>query len=167
MISYIFGFFLLLIAFLVQITLGSFLSIKGVQPDFILIVVALSAFIEGPINGAVSGFFGGLMLDLVSIRNLGLGALCKTLVGYFAGLVERTILAENIILPMFAIFLATLVDRLIFTGVSFLLGSAYPFREVFWSQVIPTAIYNSLLVPLIYSGLLKLELFKKEHLSIR
>ncbi len=162
MVPYIFGFFLLLIAFLVQITLGSLLSIRGVQPDFILIVVVLSAFIEGPVTGALSGFVGGLMLDLVSIRNLGLGALCKTLVGYVAGLVKQTILAEKIFLPMFAIFLVTLIDKLIFMGVSFLIGSVYPLKEIFWSQIIPAAIYNSLLIPFIYHLFLKLEQFKEK-----
>ncbi len=162
MVPYIFGFFLLLIAFLVQITLSSLFSIRGVQPDFILIVVVLSAFIEGPVTGALSGFVGGLMLDLVYIRNLGLGALCKTLVGYVAGLVKQTILAENIFLPMFAIFLATLIDKLILAGVSFLIGSVYPLKEVFWPQIIPAAIYNSLLIPFIYPLFLKLEQFKEK-----
>ncbi|MDI6689253.1 MAG: rod shape-determining protein MreD [Actinomycetota bacterium] len=148
--SYLLGFLVLLAAFILQTTIAPHIDIRGVQPDFILIVVVTCAFIEGPAIGSVAGFFGGLLHDLVLTQIVGIHALCKTIVGYVAGLVERTIFAESIFLPMAAIFLASLLNQLIYAVVIFLLGYEVPFLMVLMTIVIPSAFYNSLLTPLVY-----------------
>ncbi|HAW60303.1 MAG TPA: rod shape-determining protein MreD [Actinobacteria bacterium] len=157
----IFGFFVLLLSFILQTTLVPHLKIFGAQPDLILVVVAVYAFIHGSAGGSIGGFFGGLLQDMVLIRNMGFNALCKTIVGYLAGLVERTVFAESILLPMVAIFIASLIHETIYLSFSIFLGEAISLDLSLWRIVIPSAIYNAILALLIYPLLCRISIYEE------
>lgn len=157
----IFGFSILLISFILQTTLVPHLKIFGAQPDLILVVVAAYAFIHGSAGGSIGGFFGGLLQDMVLIRNMGFNALCKTIVGYLAGLVERTVFAESILLPVVAIFLASLLHETIYLSFSVFLGEVVPLDLSLWRIVIPSAIYNAILTLLVYPLLCKINIYEE------
>lgn len=78
---------LLVLAVVIELTVFAPLPWWGATPPLVLVVVAAIAFAFGPITGAVSGFVGGLLLDLAppAVATIGLSALIFTVLGYGLG----------------------------------------------------------------------------------
>ncbi|MHB8842289.1 MAG: rod shape-determining protein MreD [Candidatus Aquicultor sp.] len=153
-------------AFILQAVLVPHIALGGTKPDIILIVTALYGFTYGAQVGAIAGFFGGFLGDLAGGMHVGLGLVSKSIVGFFAGLVQRTIFVESILLPMLAIFIATWLNEFVYVGFMFLLGEITPIKVLMLQVILPTAIYNALLTPLIYLIVRRFLVFKQETPSI-
>lgn len=143
-------------AFLLQTTLAPHVRIVGVQPDFLLIVVVIYGFIEGPVVGSVCGFFAGLLQDMLLMTTLGLNALSKTILGYLSGMIEQNLFSENFVMPMLAIFAATLLNESIVIALRVTLGESISPVVAGRSIVVPAAIYNAVLAGLSYPLLARL-----------
>lgn len=75
-----------LAAFLIQFYLSGYITIKGIRPDFLLMVVIYVAMRSGSTVGVVVGFVMGLLEDLLSAGSLfGLAPLTKSLTGFLIG----------------------------------------------------------------------------------
>ncbi len=81
----------LMIAVTVQTSVLSNIAVAGVTCDLVLIVVIALALSRGPEWGAITGFGGGLLLDVVppADHTAGRWALALALAGYVAGLIRR------------------------------------------------------------------------------
>jgi rod shape-determining protein MreD len=75
-------------AVLVQLTVVNPLNLPGGGPDLALLALLGLALVQGAVSGAVTGFFVGLMLDVVPPADgeIGQWALVLCLVGYVTGL---------------------------------------------------------------------------------
>ncbi len=133
-----------------QASVVPYLAIGGIQPDLVLIAIVLLGFSEGSIKGSVFGFLGGLIEDVLGGQVVGLSAFSKCIVGYISGLVERTIFVENVLLPMGAIFAASILNDFTYAGFNFLLGESISIEKLFFGIALPTAVYNALAMPLVY-----------------
>lgn len=69
----------------IQTTIIPLVSIAGVLPDLILVLLVFYAIRTGNIYGAVLGFIFGFFFDLITGSLLGSAMLSKTLVGFIAG----------------------------------------------------------------------------------
>lgn len=91
---------LLLAAVIVQTAVLSRIPLPGATPDIVLLVVIGLALQWGPLAGAVIGFAGGLLLDLVppAEGTVGRWALVVLAAGFAAGLArdqaERSVLLQ-------------------------------------------------------------------------
>ena len=83
--------FFLIVAVTVQTSVLPHLAVAGVGCDLVMIVVLALALSRGPEWGAIAGFLGGLMLDVVppADHTAGRWALALALAGYVAGLIRR------------------------------------------------------------------------------
>ncbi|GAB3829602.1 rod shape-determining protein MreD [Kribbella italica] len=81
----------LMIAVTVQTSLLPHIAVAGVTCDLVMIVVVGLALARGPEWGAITGFAGGLMLDVVppADHTAGRWALALAVSGYVAGLIRR------------------------------------------------------------------------------
>jgi rod shape-determining protein MreD len=81
----------LIVAVTVQTSLLPHIAVAGVTCDLVLIVVIGLALARGPEWGAITGFAGGLMLDVVppADHTAGRWALALAISGYVAGLIRR------------------------------------------------------------------------------
>lgn len=158
---------LLLISWLLQLSVIPYFSFYGIQPDLILIVVATYAFLEGPVAGAVVGFTGGLLEDLLVMKSGGLNVLVKTVIGYWAGLVERTLFGASIFLPMLAMFLVSTISQLSYVAVSFLVGEQIEFWAVFTGVILPSSLYTSLLALPLFPWLCRMLSHEREEKVFR
>ena len=77
----------LVLAVVSQVAVFSALSLEGVVPNLVLLVVVAAALVRGPEFAAVLGFLGGLAVDLAPPADhvAGRWALALMLVGYVAG----------------------------------------------------------------------------------
>ncbi|ADB31377.1 rod shape-determining protein MreD [Kribbella flavida DSM 17836] len=81
----------LILAVTVQTSILPHLAVAGVTCDLVLIVVVGLALARGPEWGAITGFAGGLLLDIVppADHTAGRWALALALSGYLAGMIRR------------------------------------------------------------------------------
>jgi rod shape-determining protein MreD len=81
----------LVLAVTAQMSMLPNLAVAGVSCDLVLIVVIALALSRGPEFGAIAGFAGGLLLDVVppADHTAGRWALAIALSGYVAGLIRR------------------------------------------------------------------------------
>ncbi|MCJ7653588.1 MAG: rod shape-determining protein MreD [Actinobacteria bacterium] len=57
-----------LLAFILQIAVMPQFKLFGVQPDLILVVAVVVAVLEGPVEGAIVGFCGGMLEDIFWLK---------------------------------------------------------------------------------------------------
>ena len=72
---------IVLAAVLLQVAFFSYLSIFGVAPDFVVVVIAVIGLLGGAVIGAVTGFAAGLLLDVALLETLGVSSLVLLFVG--------------------------------------------------------------------------------------
>jgi len=77
--------FLIIICVLLQLFFSRLLDIKGIRPDFLLIVVVWIAYREDRFVGTILGFAIGLLQDIFEPQFFGLSALAKSIAGFIAG----------------------------------------------------------------------------------
>src|SRR5664280_634373 len=99
-------FVVMLVSVSLQSTLIPALSIGGVRPDLVLVVVVSAALTRGRETGVLCGVFGGVLQDLLSAGPF--GVLSKMLVGLFVGFYERKINQQNWLMPLMAVGAGTL-----------------------------------------------------------
>jgi rod shape-determining protein MreD len=159
--------FVILVAFVVQAAIVPHISIMGAKPNLILIIAALYGIMHGPSTGALVGLIGGLFCDLLAGAYVGLGVLSKSIVGFFAGLVQRTIFVENIILPMAAIFVATGISEFVYVSFLFLIGETVPLKLLIMRIILPTAMYNAAVTPFVYAAIRRFMVIRQETPAVR
>lgn len=141
---------LFLVSLILQSTVFSYLTIAGVKPDLILIIVIFFAILHGPKEGTLAGIIGGLLQDLAFGQNLGMNVLTKVVIGYLCGLLERKVYKENLLIPMIIIFIGTFLNELMLylfrLAVDISTGSFIYVRGI----ILISAIYNSLLTVFVY-----------------
>lgn len=142
-----------LIATLLQAGLAPYISIGGVTPNFLLLVVITLALTEGPTAGASTGFASGLIFDLLGTGPVGPMALVLTVTGYLAGLLHEQMFAEGWLLPLTVLAMAALGTEIAYGLILNLLGEGAPFWPAFFSKMLPAAVYNTVLGLLIYPWL--------------
>jgi len=144
---------ILLLAFaglLLQCTLFSHAAIAGVKPDFVLILVLFTAILEGPKKGILYGYTLGLLEDIITGRFIGLNALSKALTGFIVGWFTGRTYSENLLVPIISVFVGTIFNGLFFFILGKGAGMSWPVSLWLW-KVVPMAIYNTCIVPFIYS----------------
>jgi rod shape-determining protein MreD len=70
---------------LIQITVIPLISIGGVIPDLLIILLVYYGITQGQIYGSVLGFIYGFLFDIITGSLLGSTMISKTIVGFTAG----------------------------------------------------------------------------------
>ena len=148
---------IVVVALLIQLTLINSITILGLKPDLIMVVVVVFSLLKGEKEGSISGFASGLLQDIFSIGLLGMNALAKTVVGFTCGILKEKIFYEHI---LFFIPVITFVASFMQSILMFLLLHAFGIEyNLVWSLkqlALPEALYSSLLSPFIFLAINKL-----------
>ncbi|MGB9803617.1 rod shape-determining protein MreD [Desulfofundulus sp.] len=148
----------LLLALLLQATVVDLIRVRGVAPDLIFLLVVFYAFWRGQREGAFWGFVAGLLKDFVTGNYFGLNALSTAVACYLVGWSESRLYKESSLVVMVLTFLATLVSQLIYyLLLAYLKVKVSPGVAIF-RVILPSALYNALLVPLFYRKFYRLYL---------
>jgi rod shape-determining protein MreD len=143
----------ILVAALLQVGFAPYISIAGVVPNVLLIVVVTLALVEGPSEGAWAGFVAGMLFDLLGYGPVGPMALVLTAIGYMAGLLHENMFAESWLLPLTVLAIASLASALAYGLVLNMLGAGGPLFPTFFTKMIPEALYDTILALLVYPWL--------------
>lgn len=79
-----------LLGALVQGSILSFLTVRGVQLDLVLVLVVVWGLVRGARDGLAWAMVGGLVLDLLSLAPMGSYTLSLLVVAFLVGLIEGT-----------------------------------------------------------------------------
>jgi rod shape-determining protein MreD len=104
-------FVVLIVALLLQLTVAPEISIGMVKPDLLLVTTICWALFGGSGQGALFGFFGGLLEDIFSTAVLGVSAFTKTLLGYFCGELRQRVISKSVIWPMIIVFFGSILGE--------------------------------------------------------
>jgi rod shape-determining protein MreD len=154
----------IILAVAIQATWLPALHLPGqVTPDLVLIMVVSIGLLRGPDRGLFFGIISGLFMDLLSGHIIGVQALSKMTLGFCAGLMEKNIFKDNVLIPAITVFVATLVFESFNIIMYIAFRAHYNFFSTFVSTILPLAFYNALCAPLIYHGVLKMERWMVER----
>lgn len=122
-------------------------------PDFLLIISLYLAVNNGKVFGVSSGFLSGLFLDFLSVSPFGLNCLLRTIIGYSAGIFNKTLNMSGFFLPFVIGLAATLIKTcLIFIISVFFPDSVIPYSLFSKSYLFELAA-NSVLTPFVFKFL--------------
>ncbi len=142
------------VSVLILVLQGSFMAFflfDGIMPDLLLILVICLAFLWGEKRGVAVGFIAGMLQDVFFGPALGFFTLSKIIPAYLAGRVSREIYTDQVIGPMLAVFLGTILHEIItFFLVGFFWGHEFPMEYYMENRFLPKAIYNFVLTLMIY-----------------
>ncbi|MHB8984398.1 MAG: rod shape-determining protein MreD [Eubacteriales bacterium] len=143
-------FLLLLVLLLLQTTVLNFITIFGVKPDLVMLVVVFNGFLLGTREGAFLGFAGGIMEDLFTGSYIGLNALSKMAAGYLAGAFGVGLYKENPIIAAVVTLVSTTAALVINYALLLLVKIYVPSFYAFFRIILPVAAYTAILAPFFY-----------------
>lgn len=147
----VYGSFLFLSALaLLQSTLLPQFKIFGVQPDLVLLAVVAWSLLRGAEEGMLWAVIGGLALDMLSSARLGVNTLPLLLIGFLAGLWQRGIVRQDMLVPFLIIPVATLVYQGAMVALLKLLGWPGTWNASLLHAILPATWVNTLLMPALY-----------------
>jgi len=154
---------IIVVALLIQITLVNLITILGLKPDLILVVVVIFSLLKGEKEGTISGFASGLLQDIFSTGLLGINALAKTVIGFICGILKEKIFHEHILflIPVIT-FIASLIQNILIFFLLRAFGTEYSLAWSLKQVALPEALYSSLLSPIIFLVINKLFQLIKE-----
>lgn len=136
---------LVLVAAVVQVSIVNGARVLDAEPDVLLVTLVAIALLRGSIVGAVAGFAGGLLVDVMTLGTLGVTSVLLTVAGYWAGRYgETTGQGRPYAAPLTA-FVASIGVALGGVALHYLLGETVAGRDVLRS-LLPSALLAAVLV---------------------
>ena len=142
---------LVFLAALLQATIFAALDVLGGTPDLLLLMLIGIALLRGSVAGAVAGFFGGLLLDVLTLDTLGVTALMLALAGYWTGRYGETTGRDRAHAPLVAVVVVTVLVAFVGYGLHFLIGEEVSARRVVVETLLPTVGLNLLLAAPVFA----------------
>jgi rod shape-determining protein MreD len=134
-----------IISLFLQTTIFGTYSIKGTVPDLILVFVVFYALFNGSSKGAMYGLMCGLLEDLYMGRFIGLNALSKALVALTVSKLQGKVFRENILVGVFAVMFATLLNSLIMGLIALASFQIFNLNMSILNSILYQTCYNTIL----------------------
>jgi rod shape-determining protein MreD len=150
-----------------QTTLIPIFQIRGIKPDLPLVYAFCLSLTKGENIGASMGFCVGILEDIMYGRLLGFSALAKFISCYILGYSSRNIFKGPAVITIGLVFLGSLFYNLIFVTIGFMLGDLTHPLLFFLPVALPSALYNMIISPFIYSWVVKMEDFLDYYFNIK
>ena len=125
-----------------QAVLVSALLLRGGAPDVLLLVIVSLGLLRGSVPGAVAGFVGGLLIDLLTLDTLGLSSLVLTLAGFWAGRYAETTARGKRVPVLLAAGAITILAAVFASALRYLLGQEVVVQLTLLSALLPTLLLN-------------------------
>ena len=142
---------IVILALALQSTVLAHMTLLGVRPQLVLVVVVSLAYLDGERVGLVAGFAGGLLQDLLlPLSIVGLTALVYSVIGYAVGTLRQYATAEAVWTPVFVVAVASVIAELSYALLAILLGQPWVPLTVTLQRTGLIVLYNTLLTPFVF-----------------
>lgn len=143
-------FIVFLILYFLQANFFSWYNIAGIKPNLFIIYILFIGLFLGKIQGFAFGAFFGICLDLFVGKRIGLNGIMLSVAGLTGGLLDQSFSKESRITFMGMTFAITLLCEIINYTLQIILLSADAIFFESMRIIIIEAIYNSILVIILY-----------------
>jgi rod shape-determining protein MreD len=133
------------VAALLQVVIVSSFVVGGGTPDLLLVVVVALGLLRGSSAGALLGFLGGLVVDVVTLGTLGVTSLVLTLAGFWAGRYGETTGRNRRFAPILAVGSITVLAGAFGYVLHYLLGDDVVARTALVTALLPAFVMNLVL----------------------
>lgn len=140
----------LVLATALDTTIAPHLSLIGIRPDLVLLIVVATSIVRGGEEGIVWGILGGFLLDLYSGVPFGLSIVALAITAYLTKVGEDNLFSHVLVLPLAAAFVGTVVYDLILMAGLQAAGRPIDWGEGLLHVVVPSAFLNAILMPVVY-----------------
>lgn len=140
----------LILCFILQSTVMPAISLAGVVPDLLLIVIITVAYTKGRIAGLLTGFAAGLLTDVCFHEIVGVCALVYLCIGYVAGYSQKIYDERDYMLPMLMMAVGGFLFSFAYYVIYFLLRSKTEFGYYFIHLILPRMVYTVLAAAVLY-----------------
>jgi rod shape-determining protein MreD len=132
-------------AVILQTSFFSYLSIFGVTPYLLPVVIVALGLLGGAVVGAMSGFVAGFLLDSILLQTLGVSSLVLLSIGYLAGRYREGFEFKGLGVPALLAGGFTLLGTTAFAAIELVLGvdaevSLLVVREIFVQSLLAIAL---------------------------
>jgi rod shape-determining protein MreD len=141
---------LVFVAALLQAGVVSSTFVFGGAPDLLLVVVVALGLLRGSIAGAVLGFAGGLVVDVLTLDTLGVTSLVLTLAGFWAGRYGETTGRGRALAPLLAVGVITVLAGFFGMVLRYMLGDEVVAHRALVTALIPALVLNLVLAYPVY-----------------
>ena len=141
----------LFVAAMLQAVIVSSLVFGGGAPDLLLVVVVSLGLLRGSVPGAVFGFAGGLIVDLLTLETLGITSLVLTLAGFWAGRYAETTGRGRKLAPLVAVGVITALAAVFSVLLHYMLGDDVVAQHALVTVLVPTLLANLVLAYPVYA----------------
>ncbi len=150
--------FLMVFALLIlESTLFSKLSIRGITPNLSCILVVSYGLLGGNSLGRAVGFFVGLTQDMLFSTSVGFFALLYFYIGHLSGYGHRILRKGNYITPLFCVLLGDLLYGLCCYFFKYFLAGQIDFRYYLFRVILPEASYTALIALPLFAFLRRMD----------
>lgn len=141
---------LFVIAVILQTLVVSRISVLGVTADLFLILTVIVGLGRSSLEGALFGFFAGIVHDTIFFQTLGLHALIFVLVGYFVGMFKARFETVNLWAVFILAGVSSFAAQLVFGLFQYAMGPRAAFFTMVGTQMIPGAVFDALVAIPVY-----------------
>ncbi len=142
---------ILVVALALQSTLLTRVTLLGVIPQVLLVVIVSLAYLQGERVGVAAGFFGGLMQDLLLADSVvGLYAMVYLLIGYMIGSIRKYAPSESVWMPVLIVAGASAVAETGYATLNIILGQQWVSLLFTLKVAGLVVLYNTLLTPFVF-----------------
>ena len=140
----------LILCFLLQTSLFSFMRISGVVPNCLLILVITVAYTRGQISALVTGFFAGILLDLCFSETVGFCAILYMIVAFLSGFANKIYYERDYFVPGALVLTGELIYSFMYYILFFLLRGKLELHTYFIFTILPRMLYTILVSLALY-----------------
>ena len=143
-------FIIISICFVLQTTTFQTLSFAGITPNLMIIVTASYGFMRGRRSGLLTGFFSGLLYDVLFGNTMGLYALLGMATGWLCGKFNANFYRENYFLPAVLSCSAVFFYDCVLYLFGIVQGISFSFISLLFNIILPEAVYTAVFVIPVY-----------------
>lgn len=146
-----------LVAVVLQLVVAPIITLFGVVPNFVVVVVIITAMHNGPVRATTVGFLLGLILDFASLGPIGAMALVCTIVGYAVSSLNKSLFNGGAAVDMIIMVVALVLAEFLASVVYAVAGANPDFLLSLVQRVLPAIAYDAIIgfiFLLIYNALM-------------
>ncbi|MGN1319024.1 MAG: rod shape-determining protein MreD [Lachnospirales bacterium] len=143
--------FLVLIIFIIQTTFLNVISIVGIKPNILLLLVITIGFLKGENDGLFVGCLAGLLHDSYFATYIGGNIFLYGIIGFLVGYLCRDFFKGNVVTPLLVAAVATMFYGIGSFVLIILLRGFTNIGYYMFIRTIPEVIYNCLFMIIVYA----------------
>lgn len=133
------------IAVVLQLVVAPIITIMGVVPNFILIIVVITAMHNGTTRSTVMGFMLGLVYDLFSMGPIGGMTLLLTLLAYAVSSLSKGAFSGGIAVKVVALLVTAFAGEFVIAVIYAIVGFNSDFLVSLVRSVLPAVVYDAVI----------------------